>query len=330
MNKNLKTNGTLTEAETGGSPFWDALDRLAAEHRVVIDRPRGTPHPRFLSMIYPLDYGYLEGTGAVDGGGVDVWVGSAPERKLDAIALTVDLNKGDIELKLLLGTSETEKETILQFLNSGSMHAVLYRRGAAELDFLRSRRSVRRFLPRPVPREILERILETATWSPSAHNRQPWRFVVLTGRESRQRLADEMGAEFRRDLAADGLTEAEIDTQVERAQQRLMEAPAVVLLCLDTAVGDHYPDARRQQAELIMGIQGVAMAGQTLLLAAHACGLGGVWICAPLFAPDAVRRALDIPVEWSPQGLVFLGYPESIPAPRRRRDLSEIVRFDEA
>src|SRR5690606_7266816 len=152
MNKKSKTNGTFTEREIGSSLFWEALDRLVAEHQVVIDRPRGAPHPRFPSMIYPLDYGYLEGTGAVDGGGVDVWLGSDPRGGLDAAAITVDLNKGDIELKLLLGTSEAEKGTILQFLNSGSMHAVLYRRGIPELDFLRSRRSVRRFLQHPVPR----------------------------------------------------------------------------------------------------------------------------------------------------------------------------------
>lgn len=58
--------------------FWAALDELVATSTVRIDRPKGTAHPRYPSFIYPLDYGYLEGTQAADGGGIDVWVGSLP------------------------------------------------------------------------------------------------------------------------------------------------------------------------------------------------------------------------------------------------------------
>jgi len=194
-------------------------------------------------------------------------------------------------------------------------------------SFLYGRRSVRRFLPQPVPREVFDRILEAATWAPSAHNRQPWRFAVLIGLEAKTRLADRMGREFYQDLLADGLPLGKVEAQVERSRQRILEAPAVVLLCLDSSLGDVYPDAERQQAEYLMDVQGVAMAGGTMLLAAHAEGLGGVWMCAPLFAPVAALRALDLPVEWKPQALILLGYPAKIPPRLPRRPVSEVTLF---
>jgi coenzyme F420-0:L-glutamate ligase/coenzyme F420-1:gamma-L-glutamate ligase len=58
-----------------------------------------------------------------------------------------------------------------------------------------------------------------------------------------------------------------------------------------------------------MGTQSVALAGLQLLLAAHAEGLGGTWICWPLFAPEETRQVLGLPSIWEPQGLLFLGYP---------------------
>ncbi len=194
-------------------------------------------------------------------------------------------------------------------------------------DFLRSRRSVRRFLEREVPREVVERILETASWAPSAHNRQPWRFAVLTTPEARTRLAAEMGEEFRRDLVQDGLDAEEVEARVQRSSRRLIEAPVAIVLCLDPADLDHYPDPERQAAEHWMGVQSAALAGGWLLLAAHAEGLGGVWVCAPLFAPQAVRRALGLPDDWEPQGLLILGYPSRIPEPRPRKPIDQATLF---
>jgi inorganic pyrophosphatase len=110
--------------------FWNALDELLAACPLVIDRPKGTAHPRYPELIYPLDYGYLEGSTTVDGGGLDAWAGSLPERALTALALTVDLYKRDAEIKLLLGCSEDDLQTILAFLNGHSMRAVLIRRPA--------------------------------------------------------------------------------------------------------------------------------------------------------------------------------------------------------
>ncbi len=194
-------------------------------------------------------------------------------------------------------------------------------------DFLRSRRSVRRFKPEPIPLPILERILTTATYAPSAHNRQPWRFVLVTSGESKSRLADDMAAAFRRDLSLDGLEDAEISSRIERSRVRIRSSPAVILLCMDLTEMDVYPDDRRNQAERLMAIQSTSNAGLQLLLAAHAEGLAAVWTCGPLFAPEAVQATLSLPEAWEPQALLLVGYPQQAGAHPERKLLKDVVRM---
>ncbi len=105
--------------------FWDHLTTLLAESQLVIDRPKGTTHPRYPTVIYPLDYGYLAGTTSVDGGGIDVWVGSGADDQITAIMCTVDLLKRDSEIKLLIGCTPDEQHTILNFHTSHLMSALL-------------------------------------------------------------------------------------------------------------------------------------------------------------------------------------------------------------
>lgn len=193
--------------------------------------------------------------------------------------------------------------------------------------FLRSRRSVRRFTSQPVARDTLFCILETATYAPSAHHRQHWRFVVLETSEAKTRLANAMGAEFERDLTDDGLNLADVHAQVARSRNRILGAPVAIVLCFDSSAGDDYADETRQRAEWLMGAQSVALAGLQFLQAVHAEDLGGVWTCGPLFAPEAVRRALKIPSRWEPQALILIGHPAQIPAPRPRKPVGEVTVF---
>ena len=110
--------------------FWEAIDSLVGDSRVVIDRPKGTHHPRFSSIIYPADYGYLENTTSPDGGGIDVWQGTSLPGNVDAIICTIDLMKRDSEIKLLIGCTPEEKHTILAFHNESEyMKGILIERG---------------------------------------------------------------------------------------------------------------------------------------------------------------------------------------------------------
>ena len=110
------------------SEFWDALDKLVANSEIVIDRPKGTAHPRYPEFIYRVDYGYLKDTSAMDGAGIDVWVGSG-EEKIDAIMCIVDLAKKDSEIKILIGCTEEEKAIIYETHNKTPfLKGVLLRR----------------------------------------------------------------------------------------------------------------------------------------------------------------------------------------------------------
>jgi len=87
--------------------FWQALDKLVSESEIIIERPKGSRHPKYLDYTYPLDYGYLKNTSAMDGDGIDVWKGSSGNT-VDAIICTVDLMKRDGEIKILIGCSDEE------------------------------------------------------------------------------------------------------------------------------------------------------------------------------------------------------------------------------
>ena len=108
--------------------FWNALDELVSNSEIVIDRPRGSAHPRFPNFIYKVDYGYLKDTASMDGAGIDVWVGSG-DKKIDAIMCIVDLMKRDSEIKILIGCTEEEKLEIYKTHNETQyMKGVLIRR----------------------------------------------------------------------------------------------------------------------------------------------------------------------------------------------------------
>ena len=112
--------------------FWTQLDTFVMDSELIIDRPKGSRHPRVSSVIYPLDFGYLSNTCGGDGDEVDVWRGSLPDPRLDAVICTTDLGKRDAEVKLLIGCSAEEKHTVCEFHKTNGMGVILIER---EQDF---------------------------------------------------------------------------------------------------------------------------------------------------------------------------------------------------
>ena len=104
------------------------------ESEIIIDRPKGSVHPRYSDFIYNVDYGYLKNTSSMDGSGIDVWVGTEKNKKVDAIICTVDLLKRDSEIKILIGCTNKEKDIICKLHNQSSyMKGILVSR-RAKLD----------------------------------------------------------------------------------------------------------------------------------------------------------------------------------------------------
>ncbi len=188
-------------------------------------------------------------------------------------------------------------------------------------QFLRSRRSIRDFTDQPISDEILREILETATYAPSAHGMQPWRFVLVESQTARNALGAALTGQMQADMAAENAPETEIRRRVERSLSRLAAAIRIVVLCQDGRA------ARVQSPEESqMGAQSLAMAGLQLMLAAHARGIGSVWVCWPLYAPKEAQQALKLPESWLPQGMIFLGYPARQAQAKTLKPLEEVLR----
>ena len=147
----------------------------------------------------------------------------------------------------------------------------------------------------------------------------------MTDLSVKTKLADAMAIEFEHDLAQDQLPQAEIQKRITRSRERIISAPVVIILSVDMSDMDVYPDEKRNKAEYLMAVQSVANAGMQMLLAAHAEGLGGVWVCSPLFVQETIQTVLDLPKTWEPQAMFFVGHPQDIPEVRERKPLDIVV-----
>jgi coenzyme F420-0:L-glutamate ligase / coenzyme F420-1:gamma-L-glutamate ligase len=191
-------------------------------------------------------------------------------------------------------------------------------------EWMAGRRSIRLFRPDAVPQDVIERILEAACLAPSAHNRQPWRFVLLSRREDRGTLAEILTARMRAVMEADQNDEQAIVQRAERTRRRWQEAPLAVLVCGEDPHSDSCSEDS-QRGERMLLVQSVAAAIGYLLLAAHGEGLGACWIGYPAFCPAPLFRELGLPARWEPQAAVLLGYPAEQPVMQARLPLDQIV-----
>jgi F420 biosynthesis protein FbiB-like protein len=192
------------------------------------------------------------------------------------------------------------------------------------VEAIAGRRSIRRYHATPITRAMIDSLIAVAISAPSAHNRQPWRFRILIDDSEKIALAHAMGTRLRHDRRADGDDAEIIEADANRSCMRLTGAPAIIVVCMSQEDMDYYPDPRRAQSEYVMAVQSVAMAGQNLLLAIHAAGLGACWLCAPLFCADVVGKVLGLPETWQPQGLITLGYPADSGKPFTRHTLDKV------
>ncbi len=194
---------------------------------------------------------------------------------------------------------------------------------------MRSRRSVRRFADRPVPREDLLRLFEAARWAPSNHNRQPWKFVVLERRDDIRALAAAVRQDLGPRLQALPAVAAPHGHDLLYYATFFEQAPVLVVALHKPPVSLAAPLlAATAQPALASGEPlSVAMAVQNLLLAAQALGLGSCVLTGPLLAPAALARVLGPTAGFEPTCLVALGWPDETPAPPRRKAFEQFVEF---
>ena len=195
-------------------------------------------------------------------------------------------------------------------------------------EIIRNRRSIRKYLLKNVPSHLISKIIEAARWAPSAHNAQPWRFLVINDEKIKRELAEAMAMEWEKDLVQNGMLPEERETLIRESIRKFTQPPVIIIAFLTMDEMHKYPDKKRREAEYIMAVQSVAAAIQNLLLAAYFEGLGACWYCAPLFCPETVKKVLGVPKNFEPQALITVGYPSEKPEPPPRKPLEAIMRVN--
>ena len=193
-------------------------------------------------------------------------------------------------------------------------------------DAIKQRRSIRKLQQNPVSNKLVVKVLEAAGWAPSAHNSQPWRFIVISSAEVKRTLAEAIVEAWAEDLKRDGVV-IEENTRKERLD-RYTNAPVLILACSTMEGLRKYPDQQRQSFERDLAIQSLGASLQNLLLTAHKLGLGCCWFSAPGFCKETVRQVLKIPRTVEPEAFIILGYPAEKPPVPPRKSLSEFCFTD--
>jgi len=163
----------------------------------------------------------------------------------------------------------------------------VYCEGVMDLfEAIKNRRSIRRFEDRPVPEELIRKIVEAGQWAPSACNRQDWKFIVVERAEVKEKILRETTAHF------------------------VGRAPLLIFVVYSN---------RTDNLEYNDHLLSAAMAAQNMQLAAHALGLGACCV-NNLPIKSRLRKILNIPRSYEPVALLCMGYPKAIPKPMKRKE----------
>ena len=238
----------------------------------------------------------------------------------DEIAAAGDLVKGKLAntpVAIVRGLAHLVTE------QDGPGAAALIRRSGEDMfrfgsrDVLFARRTVRDFTSDPVDDEAVNRGVLAAFAAPAPHHSVPWRFAIASSAQARAGLLDAMREAWIADLRGDGFTEDQIERRIARGEP-LRRAPLLIVPCLVADAAHTYPDQRRQRAEREMFLVSMGAGVQNLLVALAVEGLGSCWVSSSMFCPDVARKALGLPGDWEPMGVVGVGHPAR-PAPAAPR-----------
>jgi len=184
-------------------------------------------------------------------------------------------------------------------------------------EAIEARRSIRRFRPTGIERSVVERVLEAGIRAPSGKNRQPWRFVVLSG-EARTHLADLIERSCEAIRAEGG------DAGSAPATARIIRQAPVTIMVFATEMPEEWK--RFEATARRVDIQSVGAAIQNMCLAAVEIGLGSLWIADVLYAEEAICTWLARPGEDMVAAL-SLGVPDEVPDARSRKPLDHVTEW---
>jgi 5,6-dimethylbenzimidazole synthase len=195
------------------------------------------------------------------------------------------------------------------------------------IEAIKKRRTIRSYLPDPVPSEYINLILDAAHWAPSAANLQPWQFILIKDENTKKNI--QKLVEENRKLTINVQKEPFKSGFSKYKTEWICDAPVHIVVCADPKKTAPHVDGE----ETYKYAGGTAI--QNLMLAAHSLGLGTCWLT--MFSKNKLRELLGIPSEIDIIGVITLGYPKEIPETpettkryggKPRRDLEEMVFYE--
>lgn len=202
------------------------------------------------------------------------------------------------------------------------------KQGEEMLELLRGRRSIRKFEARAVPGELLSRLIEAASWAPSASNRQDWFFSVVTSSALKKKMAEAVRARWNETVEKNrNLGFIEEVENYAAGFAGFEQAPAVIVVSALKA-NDLQKHMLGDSARAVSGsAASAAMAAQNLMLGAHALGLGSCCMTGALAAREELGALVGLDRRREIVCLVAVGYPQENPPAPKRKPVGEISRF---
>jgi F420 biosynthesis protein FbiB-like protein len=185
------------------------------------------------------------------------------------------------------------------------------------LEAIATRRSIRKFTDQPIPDDVLQRILQAAIMAPSGKNRQPWRFVVVRG-DQRAEMVRRM-----REAIARCQARGENTGSAEPTAAVMAQAPVTVFVFNPEGLHPWVTRSIQQAFDDLVNVQSAGAAIQNMCLAAHALGLGSLWIADVLYAYEELSGWLGQDTQMV--AAVSLGYPTERPVLFKRKPLAEVT-----
>lgn len=184
------------------------------------------------------------------------------------------------------------------------------------IEAMRTRRSIGRVLKQEVPKELIEKIIETATWAPNHFRTEPWRFFVLTG-DGRKQLGEALVKIAARNM--DDPTTEENKAKLEKARNNPFRAPVIIVVAVEPSENPKVI-LKEEYASVNAGIQ-------NMLIAAHTYGLGAVWRTGQPCYDREISNLFGLSEKGEVIGFIYVGYPDMTPPLRKRKSVDEVTKW---
>ncbi len=184
------------------------------------------------------------------------------------------------------------------------------------MDVIRTRRTIRDFDDRPVPREMLDQIVEAATWAPNHRHTEPWRFKILEKDGDARKKVAELTYEWTWNYVKNPNPERRASSSAA-ARDEVMDVPILMLV---------YSIPGNNEEVTEENFSATCCAAQNMMLMAHAIGLAVGWSTGRVCKNEEVHKAIGAEPDWAVVGAFFIGFPMTQPEAERRR-MSEVCTY---